>query len=297
MLGNRLAALVPTTAANRSRSGRYGNLWNKEDIPVVYGRLLSRAFLFVAALVALGAAVAYLIAAYFQLELGIEALEKPFLASTLFLLLTYTGINATRSSKDKVALERIEQSLRKVEEGLSSLVGPDGLMARSYVGKHQVYAASVTAIRAARRRVWVTHLRNDGPMPGEASDKHFEECRRWAVKYGGRSENGFRRIILHGDSDHLREFCRRELEVAESDEAKNKYLVKLLKGPRHLTEAFNVGIFDDIVFLVHRDGDQLFGISLENEKFANNMMASYHKRLWDSPEAEFIGADLDDQPR
>jgi hypothetical protein len=59
----------------------------------------------------------------------------------------------------------------------------------------------------------------------------------------------------------------------------------------HLTEAFNVGIYDDVVFFTHRDGDQAIGFSVRSREFANEIQ-HYYNRLWNHAKAEFIRADL-----
>ncbi|MDI6104002.1 hypothetical protein QLQ12_35970 [Actinoplanes sp. NEAU-A12] len=240
--------------------------------------------------IAIGLLAVYFILAYFVRELGAVRFEKPFLGSTLFILLLAALAHAAGLSKSQRDLERMESELKAIKDSISSLADAQSAEVAFYEGRSKVYNATVSAILAARNRVWVTHLRNEGPMRGEAADRHFRTCREWALTSDDRS---FRRIILRGDSEGLKEFFRQELEfAAKVNVGDPRYLVKVLSGPVHLTEAFNVGIYDDVVFFTHRDGDQTLGISVRSRKLADEYIRHYYERLWNSPNADFIRPDL-----
>jgi hypothetical protein len=240
--------------------------------------------------IAIGLLAIYLILAYFVRELGVERFEKPFLGSTLFILLLAALAHAAGLSKSQKDLRRIEGDLASIKDSVARIAEAGSVRVCFYEGRSKVYDATVSAILAARNRVWVTHLRNAAPLPGGSADRHFKTCREWAL---ASDEHSFRRIILHGDDEGLKEFCRQELAFATKANAKGpRYLVKLLCGPVHLTEAFNVGIYDDIVFFTHRDEDQAIAISIKSGKLADEYIRQYFDRLWNNPSTKPIRADL-----
>ncbi|HWH00649.1 MAG TPA: hypothetical protein VNV66_15310 [Pilimelia sp.] len=240
--------------------------------------------------IAIGLLAIYLTLAYFVRELGAEKFEKPFLGSTLFILLLAALAHAAGLSRSQKSLERLEVELKGIKDSLSAIAEVDSVRVSLYEGQSKVYNATVAAILAANYRVWVTHLRNAAPLPGSAADRHFKTCRDWAL---ASEEHSFRRIILHGDDEGLKGFCRAELAFATKANAKGpRYLVKVLRGPVHLTEAFNVGIYDDVVFFTHRHEDQTIGISVQSRKLAEEYIRQYYDRLWNSPSAQIIRADL-----
>jgi len=232
----------------------------------------------------------YLILAYFVRELGTERFEKPFLGSTLLILLLAALAHAAGLSRSQRDLERIESELKSIKKSITSMAEAGNVRVSFYEGRSRIYNATVSAILAANERVWVTHLRNEEPLPGDAADRHFKTCRDWALMS---EEHSFRRIILRGDNEGLKDFCRQDLDFAIKANANApRYLVKILTGPIHLTEAFNVGIYDDVVFFTHRDVDQAIGISVQSRKLADEYIRHYYDRLWNSPSAELIRADL-----
>ncbi|GAA0575773.1 hypothetical protein GCM10010172_70670 [Paractinoplanes ferrugineus] len=258
----------------------------KDEITTKGAWLAKRSFLYIA----LGLLVVYFVGAYLVLELDAGKFEKPFLGSTLFLLLVAALGHAASQGRSQQKLERIESELGSVTGGLADLAAHRNAEVAFFAGNSRVYDATVRAVLAARERVWVTHMRNEGPLRGDAADRHFKACREWALRS---EEHHFRRIILRGDNPGLRDFCRQELKFAAKANARgDRYLVKILSGPVHLTEAFNVGIYDDVVFFTHRDGDQAIGFSVRSREFADNYIQHYYNRLWHNENSEPISADL-----
>jgi hypothetical protein len=244
--------------------------------------------------IALGLLTTYCLIAYANRELGVSRFEKPFLGSTLLILLVAALVHASDLSRSKRNIDHIANEMGLLRKDVSALAGTEDLKVSFYEGKKEFYSATISAVRAARRRVWVTHLRNAAPLLGEFADEHFRACREWAT--GSNDDGGersFRRIILHGDNEDLRDFCRKELKFSARANAKEpRYLVKILTGPVHLTEAFNVGIYDDMVFFSHRHEEQVIGFCVQNKNFAQSYIRQYYERLWDSQNAEPIRADL-----
>jgi hypothetical protein len=221
-------------------------------------------------------------------------LDKPFLGSTLLILLIAALVHASDLSRSKRNIDLIANELDLLRKDVSAIAGSEDLKVSFCDGRKEFYSATVSAIRAARKRVWVTHMRNAGPLPGDFADEHFRACREWAMGSNeDRSERSFRRIILQGDNGDLREFCKKELKFAARANAKEpKYLVKLLIGPVHLTEAFNVGIYDDMVFFSHRYEEHVMAICVQSKNFADSYIRQYFERLWESPNTKPISADL-----
>jgi hypothetical protein len=239
--------------------------------------------------IAIGLLVVYWPLAYFVSELELERFEKPFLFSTLLIILLSAFSHAAELSESRKDLTRIQEKLATVESTIGSFAN-DGKAKISYRdGRNRVYGATTSAILAATRRVWVTHLRNDGPLSGMAADLHFAACRQWAFQGEGRS---FRRIILRGDNKRLKEFCRQELDFAAKAKVDHpdRYLVKILGGTKHLTEAFNVGLYDDIVIFTHRDGEETIALEIHSSEIATRM-ERYYDRLWNNLNAHFVDAD------
>ena len=244
--------------------------------------------------IALVLLASYCVVAYANRELGVSRFEKPFLGSTLLILLVAALVHASDLSTSKRNIDHIANEIGLLRKDVSALGATEDLKVSFCDGKNEFYSATVSAIRGARRRVWVTHLRNAAPLPGEVADEHFRACREWATQSNADgSERSFRRIILHGDSADLRDFCRKELKFSAKANAKEaRYLVKILTGPVHLSEAFNVGIYDDIVFFSHRHEEQVIGFCVQNKNFAQSYIRQYYERLWDSQNAKLISADL-----
>ena len=244
--------------------------------------------------IALGLLAIYCVVAYANRELSISRFEKPFLGSTLFILLVAALVHASDLSRSKRNLDHIANEIGLLRKDVSALAESDDLKVSFCEGRREFYSATVSAVRAARKRVWVTHLRNAAPLPGDFAAEHFRACREWATGSNeDRGERSFRRLILHGDSEDLQDFCRKELKFSVKANAKEpRYLVKILTGPVHLTEAFNVGIYDDTVFFSHRHEEQVIGICVQSKNFAESYIRQYYERLWDSPNAKPISADL-----
>ncbi|GAA4960609.1 hypothetical protein [Actinoplanes utahensis] len=118
--------------------------------------------------IAIGLLAVYFILAYFVRELGTERFERPFLGSTLFILPLAALVHAAGLSKSQMDLERIEGELMSIKDTIFSLADAQSARVSFYEGRSKVYNATVSAILAASDRVWVTHLRNEGPMRGEA---------------------------------------------------------------------------------------------------------------------------------
>ncbi|MEV6491606.1 hypothetical protein AB0M20_23780 [Actinoplanes sp. NPDC051633] len=220
--------------------------------------------------IALGMLGLYFVGSYFVRELGVGKWEKPFLGSTLFILLCAALAHAAGLSKSQKDLELVKNSL-------SALTRVDAVEVCFFEGV-EVYEATYSAIRAARKRVWVTYLRNEAPVRSDAWTRHLRACREWTFEDNSRR---FRRIILEGGAAGMKEFCREELRHAvKADQRGYSYQVKILQDSVHSTEAFSVGIYDDMVFFTHRDGDHSIGIGIRSRKLADEYIRRYYDRLW-----------------
>ncbi|GIH05476.1 hypothetical protein Rhe02_35430 [Rhizocola hellebori] len=218
----------------------------------------------------------YLCGAFLTREIGVEKYEKEFLAATLFWLVGLALAQAASAAAGKRSLAAAQADLATLARVAAEAgTAPE---VRFYEGD-EVYEATRRAVSQARKRVWVTYLRGEGPARSAAAEKHFQACREWAMRFPGRS---FRRIILYCDTPAMSDFYAMELRTAlEADDRKRSYHVRLLDGSVHATEAFSVGIYDDVVIFTHNDGpDHVFAFSIRSEKLANQHIREYYNRLW-----------------
>jgi hypothetical protein len=219
---------------------------------------------------------AYVWGAFLTREIGVEKYEKEFLAATLFWLVGLALAQTANGSAAKRSLALAQADLAALARAAAEAgTAPE---VRFYEGD-EVYEATRRAVAQARKRVWVTYLRGEGPSRRAAAEKHFQACREWAMRV---PKGNFRRIILYCDKPAMSEFYATELRTArEADDRKRSYQVKLLKGSVHATEAFSVGIYDDVVIFTHNDGpDHAFALSIRSEKLANQHIREYYNRLW-----------------
>ncbi|GIF08932.1 hypothetical protein [Actinoplanes siamensis] len=237
----------------------------------------------------------YFFVAYLNRELGLEKLEKAFLGSSLLILVVSAIAHSAGLARSRDNLERITSEIGLLRGEVSALAEADEVKVFFREGRNEVYTETLSAIRTARHRVWVTYLRNEGPLPGAPAAQHFQACRDWAR---GSNDDGstrsFRRIIIRGDSADLRDFCEQELkfiaELAANGEEPN-YAVKVLTDHIHLAKAFNVGIFDDTVIFTHRQENEAIGICMRSKRLAESVTRLYFERLWNSSDARKISAD------
>ncbi|ASW55350.1 hypothetical protein CIK06_15990 [Plantactinospora sp. KBS50] len=219
----------------------------------------------------------YLWGAFLTQEIGIQRYEKEFLAATLFWLVGLALAQAASLSAGTRSLASARADLAVLARAAAE--AGTAPRVRFFEGEEDVYGATRRAVGQAKKRVWVTYLRGEGPRRGVAAERHFQACREWAMRSPGRS---FRRIILYCDKPAMTDFYAIELRtVREAAARRRSYHVRLLGGSVHATEAFSVGIYDDEVIFTHTDGpDKEFAISIRSEKLADQHMREYYNRLW-----------------
>ncbi|MGX6606506.1 hypothetical protein ACWKSP_30930 [Micromonosporaceae bacterium Da 78-11] len=152
--------------------------------------------------------VVYLYGAFLTREIGVEKYEKEFLAATLFWLVGLALAQTASLAAGKHTLASAQADLAALARAAAEAgTAPE---VRFHEGD-EVYEATRRAVGQARKRVWVTFLRGEGPRRGPAAEKHFQACRDWAMRTPGRS---FRRIILYCDKPAMSDFYAAELRTA-----------------------------------------------------------------------------------
>lgn len=230
----------------------------------------------------LGLLIAYFAGMFFWRDLGaLHQYEKQLLAATLFWMVLFTITQASSTRNCENALGGANVTLVEIHR-MISLMGED--VEVKALEDDQVYEATRLAVESSKKRVWVSYLRSQGPAQRTAAARHVDACRLWAMKH---ESHRFRRIILDSGGEWMSDFLKAELETVRKAKAKGRmYGVKVLADSRHSSEAFSIGIYDDLVILTYAvDSHRLVGVKIRSNQAVDKFFRFYYESLWNSSTA------------